>query len=298
MTTGRDRETLREAVHDWFEAPGNGGCVHFDRGYGPYRLCDDPDQGVPIRALPRVFAAAHPHEAPMNNIPEALRLAVELDETIGNVSTIVRPNDDGSIDEVIVSVDGRCVFHLEQMDAYAYWFAVYPPADDRYAFWLYGRKLRLVMAERAAPLARKPFADLTFDSTPDPLRAAAQAILEAALDSGFPNDEIDPGSSYAQSVTLRGRDLWDLRAAISAEARPSLDATWAEAEAALPEGWALLIGNERSQGELGWWATASESPDATTRGGWRIVSSSANAVLHDTPAAALRALAARLAETP
>jgi hypothetical protein len=56
-------EALREAVHDFFEADRTEsedeygpGCIHFDKGFGLYRLCDDPDQGVPIRGLPAILA--------------------------------------------------------------------------------------------------------------------------------------------------------------------------------------------------------------------------------------------------
>jgi hypothetical protein len=57
-------ERVRVAVHDYFERTltENGaygpGCVHFDKGFGLYRLCDDPDQTVPIRALPELIEAA------------------------------------------------------------------------------------------------------------------------------------------------------------------------------------------------------------------------------------------------
>ena len=40
----------------WFEK-NNGGCVHFDKGFGPYAQCEDPDVGVPIRALDQVCEA-------------------------------------------------------------------------------------------------------------------------------------------------------------------------------------------------------------------------------------------------
>lgn len=81
-----------------------------------------------------------------------------------------------------------------------------------------------------------------------------------------------------------------------------LDAAWAEAEAALPEGWDLMVGHTTECRFCpGWWATASKRPDEPPH--YLKVISSENARLrgehHDaTPAAALRALAARLAGNP
>ena len=72
----------------------------------------------------------------------------------------------------------------------------------------------------------------------------------------------------------------------------SLDASWAEAEAAQPEGW--FIGVESG------WPISAEQPD-----GYRAVASRDQTYLFDgpsasgegpTPAAALRALAAKLRE--
>ena len=59
-----------------------------------------------------------------------------------------------------------------------------------------------------APLTREPG-----------LREAAQTMLGAARDSGFPEEDIEMDSSYAQSITVRGRDLAALRAALASEDR-------------------------------------------------------------------------------
>lgn len=77
---------------------------------------------------------------------------------------------------------------------------------------------------------------------------------------------------------------------------PSIDAALAEAVAALPEGWDLLVGHT-SECKLcaGWWATASKRQPPE----YPLVVSSEHGrprgEHHDaTPAAALRALAAKL----
>ena len=38
----------------------------------------------------------------------------------------IRRNDDGSLDEVLLYDEERCLFHLEQMDGDHWWFALYP----------------------------------------------------------------------------------------------------------------------------------------------------------------------------
>lgn len=76
-------------------------------------------------------------------------------------------------------------------------------------------------------------------------------------------------------------------------AEDGLDAAWAEAEAALPDKWSLLVGDSRRSGKDGWWATASEPFDEARRG-FRVVSTSEQGELYATPAEALRAVAARL----
>lgn len=43
----------------------------------------------------------------------------------------VRPNDDGTVDEVLIYAGSTCVFHLEQLDKDAYWFAWYGDGMDR-----------------------------------------------------------------------------------------------------------------------------------------------------------------------
>ena len=73
-------------------------------------------------------------------------------------------------------------------------------------------------------------------------------------------------------------------------AEPTLDAAWAEAEAALPEGWSIWWLRNDHHIEGGWdacagWDAASNPAEA------RVASGSGQ-----TPAAALRALAARLHE--
>lgn len=37
----------------------------------------------------------------------------------------IRFNDDGSLDEVIVYVDGKCIVHLEQMSDVSWWVGLY-----------------------------------------------------------------------------------------------------------------------------------------------------------------------------
>lgn len=51
-----DEQVLAAALHRWHED--NGGCAHFDKGYGPYAQCEDPDEVVPHR-----FLAAMPDHA-------------------------------------------------------------------------------------------------------------------------------------------------------------------------------------------------------------------------------------------
>jgi len=66
----------------------------------------------------------------------------------------VRPNEDGTVDEVIINVGGRCVFHLEQMDDDAYWFAIYTnpdPMADSWAFWMNRKGKRLLLKETERP---------------------------------------------------------------------------------------------------------------------------------------------------
>lgn len=37
----------------------------------------------------------------------------------------VRPNDNNTIDEICVHVDGHCVLHVEQMSDGIFWFGIY-----------------------------------------------------------------------------------------------------------------------------------------------------------------------------
>lgn len=45
-------------------------------------------------------------------------------------STEVRRNDDGTIDEVLFYVDGKCVFHMEQMSKKSWYFGLYPSVEE------------------------------------------------------------------------------------------------------------------------------------------------------------------------
>ena len=63
-----------------------------------------------------------------------------------------RPNDDGTIDEVLVYAGRNCVFHLEQLDDDHYWFAWYGDRDssmngDRH-FDIHRRGKRVEITER------------------------------------------------------------------------------------------------------------------------------------------------------
>jgi hypothetical protein len=63
----------------------------------------------------------------------------------------VRPNDDGSVDEVLIYADGECVFHLEQLDDDAYWFAWYGNEPERH-FDIRRRRGAVVINERDVQL--------------------------------------------------------------------------------------------------------------------------------------------------
>lgn len=41
----------------------------------------------------------------------------------------VRRNDDGTIDEVLIYIDDRCVMHIEQMEKNAWYLGVYIGTD-------------------------------------------------------------------------------------------------------------------------------------------------------------------------
>lgn len=87
----------------------------------------------------------------------------------------------------------------------------------------------------------------------------------------------------------------EAEAALNTEAPETLDAAWAEAEAALPDGMALrLHGSIVRRGEA-YYAEAIEDLTAQRTGhGWNAVEDTVG----DSPAAALRALATRLRGTP
>ena len=44
----------------------------------------------------------------------------------------IRRYPDGSVDEIVAyGPDGRCWFHLEQMDDSRWWMAIYPPSREQ-----------------------------------------------------------------------------------------------------------------------------------------------------------------------
>lgn len=67
----------------------------------------------------------------------------------GELRFEVRPNHDGTVDEVLIYAGDECVFHLEQLDADRYWFAWYGDgmANDRH-FDIWRRKRSVLIEER------------------------------------------------------------------------------------------------------------------------------------------------------
>jgi len=60
-----------------------------------------------------------------------------------------RPNDDGTIDEVLVYAGDRCLLHLEQLGKDHYWFAWYGDGPDAERhFNIARRKKRVEITER------------------------------------------------------------------------------------------------------------------------------------------------------
>lgn len=100
-------------------------------------------------------------------------------------------------------------------------------------------------------------------------------------------------ASHLPGLVERERDDWrDIveRWKGIAEERGSFDAAWAEAEAALPEGWALRIMVCSHDGVVGPWKI-SAGPDLSAYVDPQVYAEGA-------PAAALRALAAKLRGLP
>lgn len=53
----------------------------------------------------------------------------------------IRRNDDGSVDEVLMYVDGRCVVHVEQMYDECFWMALYGSKHTAHVnFWSKNRR--------------------------------------------------------------------------------------------------------------------------------------------------------------
>lgn len=49
-------QDVTKAIHDWNATHRDDGCVHFDKGFGPYAACEDPDNDVPNRAVHAILA--------------------------------------------------------------------------------------------------------------------------------------------------------------------------------------------------------------------------------------------------
>ncbi len=62
----------------------------------------------------------------------------------------IRRNPDGTIDEVLLYVGDRCVFHLEQNSPLSWYFNLYPRAGDPEQFSINARKRVTVRDRRDA----------------------------------------------------------------------------------------------------------------------------------------------------
>lgn len=51
----------------------------------------------------------------------------------------IRRNPDGTIDEVLLYVGDRCVFHLEQNSKHSWFFGLYPEGEEIEQFWVYAK---------------------------------------------------------------------------------------------------------------------------------------------------------------
>jgi hypothetical protein len=72
-TTALSAELIA-AAHAYFMEDNAEGCIHFDKGYGPYAMCEDPGQTVPLRAV-SFLAACSPSEP-------GLRTAAQFADTV------------------------------------------------------------------------------------------------------------------------------------------------------------------------------------------------------------------------
>ena len=102
------------------------------------------------------------------------------------------------------------------------------------------------------------------------------------LDDHVPFVDGDIGDSTWLGCSCGWNALDDAKEPWQYHLPDSLDAAWAEAEAALPEGW-RIDGVDRADVEIDWW----EASASGIMGGTVFVTG-------DTPPAALRALAERL----
>ncbi len=91
----------------------------------------------------------------------------------------------------------------------------------------------------------------------------------------------------ARAALAAGKSVINLHAP-----EPGLTEAWAEAEAALPDGWTMLVGREINR-PYSYWATASSPRE--DHGGYTVVSTSHDGTLRLTAADAVRELVSMLA---
>ena len=92
VSAAGERSDLTKEIHAFFEDWNEEGCAHFDRGHGPYRQCEDPDESVPIRALASLLAAASPAGLDVDVLYEAMCSLDNDDPGIFNIVAISEPD--------------------------------------------------------------------------------------------------------------------------------------------------------------------------------------------------------------
>lgn len=156
MTDKQDREMLEAAAdeyagQDWTQFP----RLSHDRG------ADAEERSLALSALGESLREAEATDRSVivtqdlaRYLMRALSVPAPTLPALDALDVEVRPNEDGTVDEVIINVGGRCVFHLEQMDDDAYWFAIYTnpdPMADSWAFWMNRKGKRLLLKETERP---------------------------------------------------------------------------------------------------------------------------------------------------